>query len=513
MAAPQSMADKAVRLISLLKNTKGDFAGKPFNLHDWQEDIIRGLYATDAAGKRIVREAFIFLPRKNGKSELIAAIALLELLFMGEAGAEVILGASDKDQASIVFRACEEMVRQDANLLKRAKPLPATRTITVPGTNKFLRAIPSDEGGAHGLNPSLVVCDELHAWKNRGLYDALRTGQGARSQPMLIVITTAGFDRKSICYERYDYACKVRDGIIRDPTFLAIVYEAAPTDDWTTEETWRKANPALGGKTPFRSIDEMRRMAAEARQVPALQNAFRRLYLNQWTEQETRWLDQAAWAACAAPLRPLADRRCFIGIDLASTTDIAAAAFLFPDDDGTYDLLMKFWVPREGAARRAKRDRVPYSQWITDGFITGTDGDVIDYDVIRRDVNEARDEMAIAEIAIDRWNATQLTTQLQGDGFDVVPFGQGFASMTAPTKELEALVLSKRIRHGGNPVLAWMASNVAIEQDAAGNMKPSKRRSPEKIDGIVALVMALGRAAVSHVDGDSVYAERGILTL
>ncbi len=428
----QPLADRAVKIISLFKNTKGEYAGKPFNLHDWQEKILRAIYRTGPDGKRIVREVFIFLPRKNGKSELAAAIGIHHLLFEGEKGAEAYLAATDSDQASIVYGAAAAMVRADQNLLKRCKLLDATKRIVVPGTNSFLRAIPADDAGAHGFNPSLVIYDELHAAPNRELYDVLRTGQGGRQSPLFIVITTAGFDRKSICYERYDYACKVRDGLITDPSFLPIIFEADEKDDWRNEKTWIKANPALRGKTPFRNIDEMRRMAKEAEQIVGMQNAFKRLYLNQWTTQDTRWIDGEAWSACAEELEPIDGRACFVGVDLASTTDIAAAIFLFPAPNGFFDVLARFWVPLEGARKRGQRDRVPYEQWIKDGWITATPGDVIDYDRIRAGLRELGEKVEIKQIAIDRWNATQLTTQLGGDGFDMVPIGQGFASMSAP---------------------------------------------------------------------------------
>ena len=509
---PYELADRKIRIIRLFKNTKGDFAGKPFNLQPWQcDDILRPLFRTDRNGKRIVRESFIFMPRKNGKSEIIAAIALDHLLFDEEKGKEVILGASDRDQASIVFRACEEMVRQDPNLLKRCKPLPATKTLAIPGTNHFLRAIPSDEGGAHGLNPSLAIGDELHAWRGRGLYDAIRTGQGARSSPLFINITTAGFDKHSICYERYSYAKRVLAGTVKDPTFLPVIFEAGDNEPWDEEKIWRKANPGLRGATPFRSIDEMRRMCAEAKEIPALQNAFRRLYLNQWTEQDVRWIDKSAWAKCGGECDPFEGRACFSALDLSSTTDLSALVHLFPPTgDGTrWDILCRFYVPEDGARRRAARDKVPYLEWIKQGHITATPGNVIDYDRIKLDLQEDAERFRITQIAIDRWNATQLTTQLTGAGFDVVPFGQGFASMAGPSKEFEKKVLGKSYRSGDNPVLDWCVGNVAVEQDAAGNIKPSKKKSTERIDGVVALVMATGLATAAKPSESSAYDQPG----
>jgi len=504
---------KAVNVIRLFRHTKGEFAGRPFQLQDWQEQIIRGLFRTGPDGRRIVRESLIFLPRKNGKSEIAAAIGLYFLLFDGEPGAEVYLAASDKDQASIVFSAASAMVKADANLMARCKVIDSQRRIVVHSTNSFLAAVPADEAGAHGFNASCVIYDELHCAPNRDLYDTLRTSMGARRQPLLVSITTAGYDRKTICYERYDYACKVRDGVIKDPTFLPVIYEAPKDADWKAEATWRAANPGLNGPTAFRSIEEIARTAKEAAENPGLENAFRRLYLNQWTTQDTRWLSMAKWAACEGELRDLTDRPCFAALDLATTTDIAALTLLFPDDDGTADVVQRYWVPEEGARKRARRDRVPYEEWIAAGLITATPGEIIDYDRIRLDMSDLRERFNIRDVAMDPWNATQLATQLQGDGFEVCQFRQGFGSMASPTKELEKLVLGARLRTGGCPVLSWMASNVAVEQDAAGNIKPSKKKSTERIDGIVTLIMAVGRMGVAPVNTGSVYESRGLLVL
>lgn len=509
-----SADEKAVRTISLFKNTKGEYAGKPFNLQDWQEsDIIRPIFRTGPDGLRVVREAFIFLPRKNGKTEIAAAIALYCLLFDGEKGGEHYIAATDKDQASIAYNACAAMVRADPYLLKRCKVLDATKTIVVHSTNSFLKAIPADAGGSDGYGAATVIYDELHAAPNRHLYDVLRQSQGGRRQPLFISITTAGFDKKSICYERYTYACQVRDGEVKDPGFLPVIYEATKDEDWTSEAVWKKANPGLQGETPFRNIEEMRRFCNEAKLLVGMQNTFRMKYLNQWTEQATRWIDRAAWDRCADKPDPFEGRECFAGLDLAATTDLAAATFLFPCEDGRFDILQRFWVPMEGARKRAERDRVPYLQWIEEGFIKATEGDVIDYDVIRADLRELSEVFSIRQIAVDRWNSTQLTTQLTGDGFEVVPFGQGMASMSAPSKEFEKLVIGKKFRHGGNPVLAWCAANVAVEIDAAGNIKPSKKKSTERIDGIVSLVMAVGLAIVAGTTTESAYESAGILVL
>ncbi len=446
-------------------------------------------------------------------TELAAAIALYSLLFDGEYGGEHYIAATDKDQASIAYTAVASMVNQDVNLSKRCKVLDSVKRIVVPSTNSFLRAIPADAGGSDGFGAQTVIYDELHAAPNRDLYDVLRQSQGGRRQPLFISITTAGFDKKSVCYERYNYACQVRDGIVDDPTFLPVIYEAPKDADWRDEKTWIAANPGLQGDTPFRSMEEMRRFAKEAMLMPGMQNTFRMKYLNQWTEQATRWIDMAAWESCGQQPDPPEGREAFAALDLATTTDLCAFVAIFPSDDGSFDILARFWCPIEGIRKRSQRDRVPYEQWVEQGWITATDGNVTDYDVIRRDIQDMAEQFSIKEIAVDRWNATQITTQLGGDGFEMVPFGQGFASMSAPSKELEKLVISKKLRHGNNPVLNWMASNVAIEQDAAGNIKPSKKKSTERIDGIVALVMAIGRAIATGPTQSSVYEERGMLIL
>jgi phage terminase large subunit-like protein len=291
-----------------------------------------------------------------------------------------------------------------------------------------------------------------------------------------------------------------------------VIYEAKLADDWTTEEVWRKANPNLGVSV---SIDYLKAEAKRAKETPAFENTFKRLHLNIRTESDSRWLSQDQWALCGDPVHDLDGRQCFCGLDLSTVSDLAAFVGLFPDEDGNYDVIAKFWCPIEGARKRSHKDRVPYEQWIAEGWITATDGNVTDYDVIRRDIQAFHEKFNIKEIAVDRWNATQITTQLGGDGFEMVPFGQGYASMSAPAKELEKLVIGKRLRHGNNPVMAWMASNVTIEQDAAGNIKPSKNKSTEKIDGIVSLVMAIGRAISTGPVKPSVYEDktRGMLII
>jgi site-specific DNA recombinase len=375
--------------------------------------------------------------------------------------------------------------------------------------NLLVKVISAEAYTKHGVNAHGVIIDELHAQPDRELVDVLTTSTGARRQPLIIYITTADFDRESICNEKYDYACKVRDGVIDDPAFLPVIYEAARDDDWTDPAVWAKANPNLGVSV---SLEYLERECIRAKETPTYENTFKRLHLNMKTQQDVRWLSLENWDACNARIdeAALTGRECYGGLDLSTTTDLSAFVLVFQESDGGITLLPKFWVPADNAHKREKRDRVPYETWARQGLIEMTPGNVIDYDRIRMRINELGQRFHIQELAIDPWNATQLSLQLQGDGFEVIQFGQGFKEMTAPTKEFEKLVISRKIRHGGNPVLRWMAGNVSAETDAAGNLKPSKKKSNERIDGIVAAIMALGRA-LQH-GGIQTYSGSGILT-
>lgn len=496
----------------MLVHTKGKWAGSPFILEDWQrEGIIRPVFGTlREDGTRQYRTGFVALPRKNGKSELVAGIGLKLLFADHEPGAEIYSAAADKDQAAIVFNVAWQMVEANPALRKRSKRY-RVKVIEVPATGSIYKAISADAFSKHGLNAHGVLVDEVHAQPNRELWDVLTTSTGARQQPLVFGITTAGFDERSICYELWDYAEKVLNGVIVDPTFFAFIRAAAKNADWRDEKVWKESNPALG---VFRNIDEMRDMAARAEHTPALQNTFRRLYLNQWTSQETRWLDLSAWDDTAGLVvaDKLHGRICYAGLDMASTTDVAAFVLVFPMDDGSFETLAHFWIPGDNIRERVRRDRVPYDVWVDQGMITATEGNVIDDESIRLKIGQLGKVFNIREIGYDRWGATRLSIDLAGDGFTVVPIGQGFSSLSAPTKELLTLVLSKKMRHGGNPVLRWMADNVAVTTDPAGNIKPNKSKSREKIDGIVAMIMALDRASRNE-NGPSKYEDSDLLVL
>lgn len=493
----EQAADKVVAFFrECLTHQAGRWRGQPFILSDWQEKIVRDIFGWKREdGTRKYRTVFIAVPRKAGKTTLAAGLALYCLYADGELGAQVINAAADRAQASLCFEAAQGMVTGEEALSRRSQVY--RRSIIVPETGSAYYAISHEASTKHGLNCSYIGADELHAWPDRELWDVLTTSTGARSQPLTVVTTTAGYDRHSICYELWDYAVKVRDGLIEDDTFYPAIFAADDDDPWDKPETWEKAHPGLGVSV---SLEYFEQEAAKAKALPSYENTFRRLLLNQWTESDVRWLSMEAWDNCNADLPDLQGGECYAGLDLSSTTDITALVLAFPLG-GTVYLKPYFWVPEEALAARVRRDRVPYDVWVKQGLIETTPGAVIDYDVIRNRINELAEQYHIREIAIDRWNATQLSTQLDGDGFEMVGFGQGYASMASPTKEFERLIMAREVAHGGNPVMRWMASNVSVEQDAAGNMKPSKRKSTERIDGIVASIMAIGRLE-KHLDGD-----------
>lgn len=497
-----------MKFFRLLKHVKGRNSGAPFELSDWQRyELIEPLFGWKRIdGSRLYRRAFLAVPRKNGKSTLAAGIALYMLFADREQGAEVYSAAADREQAAIVFETARQMVDGSGPLAKIARVY--RRSIAVPSSASNYRVLSADAYTKHGLNAHGIVMDELHAQPNRELFDVLATSLGAREQPLLVSITTAGYEQQSICREEWDYTVQVASGVIEDPSFLGVIYAAPEGADWTDPETWSTANPGIGVSI---GLDYLQQECERAKSIPSYQNTFRRLHLNEWTSQDVRWLDLAAWDENAADLSSeLEGEPCYVGLDLAATTDLAAAVAVFPRPDGRYAVEPHFFIPGEDLRERGLRDRVPYEAWSRDGHLIATPGDVIDYAAIRAKVNELGEKYHVLELAFDRWGSTQLVQDLEADGFTCVPFGQGFASMSAPSKELLRLILERRIAHAGHPVLRWNADNVAAIQDPAGNVKPDKRRSTGRIDGVVAAIMALDRAIRGGGTKKSVYEDRGL---
>jgi phage terminase large subunit-like protein len=502
-----------------LRHSKGEWAGKPFRLQEWQKrDLLFPLFAWKKRnGYRRFRNAYIEVPKKNGKSALCSGISLYLLVADGEPGAEVYSAAADRDQASIVYGEAERMVMSSPALSRRLRVIPSRKTILFPRTNSVYRALSADVPTKEGLNIHGLIFDELHAQKSRELFDTLRYGGAARRQPLLVSITTAGFDRNSICWEQHEYARKVLKGIVEDESFFAYIRAAnedpneGPVDDWTSREAWYKANPSLGVTI---SEEAFAAECREAQEKPTLQNSFKRYRLNIWTSADVRWMPMDKWDASAGSVEPhmLAGKSCFGGLDLSTTLDITACVFVFPWDDGIYKLHPLFWIPEENMRERSTRDRVPYEVWARQGLVRTTPGNVVDYAWIEKDILEFAERHKVEEIAYDQWNATEIIQRLTDAGLVMVPTRQGFASMSGPMKQTEALVYAGKLHHGGNPVLRWMADNVQASVDPAGNLKPDKGKSRERIDGIVALIMAIGRAAMRENQA-SVYEERGLISL
>lgn len=508
-------ADYAVAFIECLKHTKGTWAGKPFQLIDWQERIIRDLFGiVKENGYRQFNTAYIEIPKKMGKSELAAAVALLLCCGDGEQRAEVYGCAADRQQATIVFDVAADMVRMSPALKKRVKILGSQKRIIFHPTNSFYQVLSAEAYSKHGFNIHGVVFDELHTQPNRKLFDVMTKGSGdARMQPLYFLITTAGMDTNSICYETHQKAKDILEGRKVDQTFYPVIYGADENDDWTDPEVWKKANPSLGITV---GMDKVKAACESARQNPAEENSFRQLRLNQWVKQAVRWMPMEVWDKCAFPVDPdkLEGRVCYGGLDLSSTTDVTAFVLVFPPEDpeGKYDILPFFWVPEDTLELRVMRDHVPYDVWEKQGFLNTTEGNVIHYGFIESFIEELGEKYNIREIAFDRWGAVQMVQNLEGMGFTVVPFGQGFKDMSPPTKELMKLALEERLAHAGHPVLRWMMDNIYIRRDPAGNIKADKAKSSEKIDGAIATIMALDRAIRCGNDtSESVYDSRGLL--
>ncbi|WP_164683093.1 terminase large subunit [Streptococcus hyointestinalis] len=511
----KAKADRAVRFINNLSHTKGKWAGKRFDLLPWQEQIVRDLFGiVKEDDNRQFLTAYIEIPKKNGKSELAAAIALYLLYADNEASAEVYGAACDRNQASIVFDVAKQMVQMSRPLEKRSKIMGATKRIVNYSNAGFYQVLSAETGTKHGLNVSGLVFDEIHAQPNRHLYDVLTKGSGdAREQPLFFIITIAGTDRNSICFELHTKALDILNGRKKDTSFYPVVYGLSDEDDWNDEANWLKANPSLGHTI---GIDRVREAYQQALDNPAEENVFKQLRLNMWTSSSVAWIPEHVYAKGNDPIQydSLKGRSCYAGLDLSSTSDITAFVLVFPPrfEEENYIVLPFFWLPEDTLELRCRRDHVLYDVWERQGYIKTTEGNVVHYGFIEKFIEDLSEIYHIKEIAYDRWNATQMVQNLEGMGLTMVPFGQGYKDMSPPSKELYKLMMEGKIQHGGHPVLKWMGQNVVMRQDPAGNIKPDKEKSVEKIDGIVALIMGLDRCIRHQTDEGSVYDERGILS-
>lgn len=519
-----AVADWFIEFIeTCLTHVKGELAGTPLRLEDWQKAFFGNLFGwLRPDGTRRYRESLLYIPRKNSKTTMASAIACVGLFLDNEPGAEIYSSAAEREQARICFDITKGMIENEDRLYSRAD----LYKYSIVVGDKNYKAISAEAKSKHGFNAHLVLNDELHAHTDRELTDVLMTSTGARRQPLVVHLTTADFDRPSICNEKYEYACQVRDGVINDRSFLPVIFEAKSEDDWTSPRVWKKANPNLGVSI---SQEYLERECERAKSQKTYQNTFQRLHLNVRTGQSVRWIKLEDWDNCKPrrTLEELAGKDCFGGLDLSSKIDLTALVLVFPDSDG-YDVIPYFWIPEETAVQREREDRVPYSTWHREGLIEFTEGNVIDGDWIRRkisgcvgdlgttikkDHDSICDTYRIRRLAFDPWSATQVSLRLAGDGIEMVECRQGFASLSEPSKELEKLVVSGQFRHGGNPVLRWMAGNVAAVGDAAGNIKPDKGKSKQRIDGIVGSVMGVSQAIMVSPPRESVYKTRGIRSM
>ena len=509
-------ADRAVTFIENLCHTKGKWAGTPFWLLPWQEQLIRDIFGiVKPDGNRQFRTAFVEICKKVGKSELAAAIALYLLFADNEPSAEVYGAAADRQQASIVFDVAKQMVEMSPALMKRSKLMGATKRIVNYGNGGYYQVLSAEVGGKHGFSVSGLVFDEIHTQPNRQLYDVLTKGSSdARQNPLHFIITTAGNDRHSIAYELHTKAVDILEGRRVDPTFYPVVYGLKDDEDWEDEANWYKVNPSLGYTV---DVERLRDAYREAKQNPADEITFKWLRCNMWVSSTVAWIPDAIYMRGNEPINmaSLEGRDCYAGLDLSSTGDITALVLIFPprDEDEKFVLLPYFWIPEETIPRRVKANSVPYDIWEKQGYIMSTEGNVIHYDFIEKFIMDLSEKYHILEIAVDRWNATHVIQNLEDNGLTMVPFGQGFASMSAPTKEFYRLLMEGKIIHGGHPVMRWMAGNVVVDTDPAGNIKVTKAKSKEKIDGIVAAIMALDRAVRHEGESRSVYDTRGIILI
>ena len=495
----EQAADDVIFFIeNLCTHVKGDLAGKPLILEEWQkEDIIKPIFGWKRPDEtRRYRTAYIEVPRKNAKSTLCAAIQLYLLVADGEKGAEIYCAAAARDQVASVFDPCKEMVNQSSHLSSKLSVF--RNSITVNHSASFLKAISADAKTKHGFNASGVVIDELHVQPDRDLHDVLTTSVGSRRQPLVFMITTAGYNRTSICWEQHEYSRKIDEGIIKDDSFFGLIYSIDEGDDWEDEEVWKKANPGYG---TIVKKDYFKEQYTKAKNEPSFLNTFKNLHLNIWTSSHSAWIPDHDYMKCdmGGDLEKLKGRRCVAGLDLGSTRDLTALVLLFPsekDDKPYFDVVPFFWCAAETAETRGNKGGVDYLTWAEQKHLTLTPGNTTDYNFIKKEVSNIVEKYDLKIIGYDQFNSSQLIIDLIDEygsrDIEFRKFSQGVKDMSPPTIELERIVLEQRMDHYGHPILRWMFDNVMIFRDANDNIKLNKKKATEKIDGVVALVMALG---------------------
>ncbi len=510
----EQKADAVVRLWpKAFRLTEDRFAGKPFRLVLWQECIVRLLVGwkspvevlDEGTGEdrtvhvRLYRRLMLWIPRKNGKSEFLAALAILFFVLDGVEGGQGFVFARDEKQAAIVFDKMKAMIGMSPEMSGDVKSF--KKTIYVPQIRALFRLLAGRGEGKHGLSPTVIVGDEMHEWETLDVSTTLRQGTGARLEPIELYASTAGIKSKLVGHGLWEDSLAIHEGRIVEPTTLVVIFAADPEDDWQDEDVWLRANPSLG-LSPTKQF--LRREAALAVDNPRAEAHFRRYHLNQWVEQLVRWLNMKKWASCAPDPtawarygEELAGRKCWGALDVSSTQDITALIWIFPpaEPGERVKLVCRFWVPEDTMEVRVKRDRVQYDQWVSMGAMEVTPGDYVDQNFVLQAIQDGLSLYDVQGVGYDPWNARKLVTDLHKDGVDeslLIEMRQGIPTLGEPSKEFERIVISGLMDHGGHPVLGWMARNTDVRFDENMNFAPAKKRSREKIDGIVAAVMATG---------------------
>jgi phage terminase large subunit-like protein len=508
------------RAVNFIRNLRHPKSKGPFRLDPWQERIVRRIYGPRHPDEtRIVKTVFLMVGRGARKTSLGAVLTLLHLIGPEKvAGGQIVCAAADQKQATIAFDESASILRQDRRLNGLAKISDHFKRMK-HGNGTKLEAVSADGATSHGRTPTFVLADEIHVWRNRSLHEALRTGLVKTAGSLQVITTTAGRGQTNIGFEAYDYARKIAIGEIDDPATLPIIFECAPDCDWQDETQWHLANPGLQYGYP--DIAGLRQLAREAQNRPGERESFRQLNLNIWLDGlADPWLEMPIYdegGIVPIDYEGRAGEAAWLGVDLASTGDLTAVVAALRDPDGGFSLIPYVFAPEASLRRRQDRGEAPYSTWASDGHLIATPGEVTDWGVVEDKIRELCAHFDVKEIAFDPWSAQQMMTSLDEDGFPVVEHRQGFVSMTAPMKAFERAVLSRKVRHGGHPVLRWNVSNVVADRDPADNLKPNKSKSKEKIDAAVAAIMALGRAEIGETN-TSIYADatrrpHGLLSL
>lgn len=503
-------AIRTIGFIERLKHTKGEWAGQRFKLEPWQQFVLWNIFGwKNADGTRRFRYAYVEIARKNGKTALSAGIGLYMLFADGEARPEVYSAATVKDQARICFSDALEIVK-NTNLKNYLSPYRNSIVYELKGGT--MKPLSSDYGTHDGLNPSCGIIDEFHAHKDSGMFDVIKSAFGARKQPLMFIITTAGFNKNGACYSYRENVIKILRGVNEDDSLFGIIYTLDSKEEWDNPKMWIKSNPNLGvSVSPEHLADQVKDAKNRAE---AVRNVMTK-NVNLWVDAEKTWILDDMWQKCIGTTEREALRgcQCWGGLDLSNVADITAFVLLFHENE-RFQLLPFFWIPEEKMQEKIRKENINYDKWVSLGYVKVTAGNVLDYDFVKADILQIVSEFDLQSTAYDRWNASQTIIDLQNEGMECSPFGQGYGSMGAPTKEFEKLVLTEKIEHFGNPVLRWMMASTVVKTDPAGNIKPDKEKSTQKIDGIVASIMALGEWMTAQAEEDTnPYSQRGMLSL